>query len=170
MQSEDEHLLDRIKVIESDVKYLKTDLAIEKNNKIPQGEMEAMKVEKQGAQLTTNDQIQKENNQQNNIKRISLDRLSVNTANLSAQSNNQNIVVRKNYMQADAMAGGVLYQGCTFMFGNNNSNELRIVVPGQTIGRAEENGLQFIHINEFKKNVREQAEILIEALNGNYLK
>jgi len=162
-EDENKHLYERLQVLEAQLSY---HINSSKKKKIAEkstGKVEAMAgEEKEGAQDTTNDLVNKEVETKKEVKRISLERQSL-AGRFSKISNNKDIVEHKTYVNVDVNYRGVEYYDCLVLYGMNCDGELIVIVPGDSLKGAIKAGLDKKGIDELREVIREKGRILALA-------
>ena len=169
LERENEHLYERLKLNEQQIKYNINADKREKSAQKPSGKIEANPIEEnekeEGAQKTTNELIKKEVGMNKEIKRVSIERQSMITARFSQITTNNEIVSNKKYIHVDVEFKGVEYTGCLCLYGLNSDGVLVVIVPKVTINGATNVGLKEEDINGFREMVREKGKVVAVA-NG----
>ena len=164
-----DHQHERIKNLEGDIKYLKSQKNHERSNKIPQDKLEVEEEEKESpkenVQKTTQELIETEQIISEEVVNLREERVSNISVNLTKQSwNSNNLKTDLKYSQVDVTYKGTKYNRCTVLSGNNEANEFKIIVIGDTIKGALNRGLNENDVNEFRELVRSTAARRLEII------
>ena len=160
----------RIQNLEGDIKYLKSQKNHERSNKIPQDKLEVEEGEKESpkenVQKTTQELVETEQIIIEEVVNLREERVSNVSVNLTKQSwNSNNIKTNLKYTQIDVTYKGTRYNRCTVLSGNNEANEFKIIVIGDTIKGALNGGLNENDVNEFRELVRATAASRLEIIS-----